>query len=68
MKDISGSIDDLDRAIRLEFDEKGILYYERALSKKENKDYYGACEDFTKASKLGEKKAFQFISEYCNRL
>jgi tetratricopeptide (TPR) repeat protein len=65
LKDHSGAITDYTKAIELNSKYTN-AYYNRGISRKSTEDIDGACVDWAKAARLGEKKASKLISDLCN--
>ena len=47
--------------------DKAISYFNRGLSKRLMEDSKGACEDWKKASELGDKNAEELFNKYINK-
>ena len=65
LKDYSGSIKDLNKAIELN-PYNTLAYSLRGISKDRLGDKNGACEDFIIASSMGDTRAQNALKYFCN--
>ena len=64
LKEYYGAISDCNKAIKL--DKNNVYgYRNRGISKEQIGDLKGACSDWGKASKLGDKDARQWFNDQC---